>query len=91
MPFILIKKDEPKIGGPDGHVSKNNPRNRFEIVKRVILSNLSRICKYNQALIMGFGDNDHVIRELMRFIEMTTRRFTNEDVIHNGGAPNYKR
>ena len=25
----------------------------------------------NQALIMGFGDNDHAIRERMRFIEMT--------------------
>ena len=36
---------------------------------------------------MGFCDNDHAIRELIRFIEMTTRRFTNENVIHNGGAP----
>jgi hypothetical protein len=41
----------------------------------------------NQALIMGFGDNDHTIRELMRFIEMTSKRFIKEDVIHNGGAP----
>ena len=40
---------------------------------------------------MGFGDNDHVIRELMRFIEMTSRRIIREDVIQNGGAPNYKR
>ena len=87
MPFILIEKDEPKTGGPDGHVSKNNPRNHFEIVKRVILSNLSRICKYNQALIMGFGDNDHVIRGLIRFIEMTSRESIIYDVIRNGGDP----
>ena len=55
------------------------------------MSNLSRICKYNQALIVGFDDNDHAIRELMRFIEMTSRRLIKEDVIHNGVAPNYKR
>jgi hypothetical protein len=36
---------------------------------------------------VGFGDNDHTIRELMRFIEMTSKRFIKEDVIHNGGAP----
>ena len=39
---------------------------------------------------MGFGDNDHVIRELMRFIEMTSRKFIFEDATRNGGAPNYK-
>ena len=39
---------------------------------------------------MGFGDNDHVIRELMRFIEMTSRDFIFEDATRNGGAPNYK-
>ena len=39
---------------------------------------------------MGFGDNDHEIRELMRFIEMTSREYITEDVIQNGGAPNYK-
>ena len=36
---------------------------------------------------MGFGDNDHVIRELMRFIEMTSRESMFEDVTRNGGAP----
>jgi hypothetical protein len=40
---------------------------------------------------MGFGDNDHAIREKMRFIGMTSRRIIREDVIHNGGAPNCKR
>jgi hypothetical protein len=30
-------------------------------------------CKCNQDLIVGFGDNDHMIRGLMRFIEMTSR------------------
>ena len=35
---------------------------------------------------MGFGDNDHTIKELMRFIEMTSRRIIREDVVHNGGA-----
>ena len=40
---------------------------------------------------MGFGDNDHVIRELMRFIEMISRRIIREDAIYNGGAPDYKR
>ena len=39
---------------------------------------------------MGFGDNDHAIRELMRFIEMTSREFIFEDATRNGGAPNYK-
>jgi len=28
---------------------------------------------------MGFDDNDHVIRELMRFIEMTSREFIFKD------------
>jgi hypothetical protein len=40
---------------------------------------------------MGFGNNDHTIRELMRFIEMMSRKFIREDVIHNGGAPDYKK
>ena len=39
---------------------------------------------------MGFDDNDHVIRELMRFIEMTSREFIFEDATRNGGASNYK-
>ena len=46
--------------------------------------------KCNQAIIVGFGDNDHAIRGLMRFIEMTSRESRIEDVIRNGGAPNYK-
>ena len=36
---------------------------------------------------MGFGDNDHVIRELMRFIEMISRELIFEDATRNGGAP----
>ena len=39
---------------------------------------------------MGFGDNNHAIRELMRFIEMTSSEFIFEDATQNGGAPNYK-
>ena len=39
---------------------------------------------------MGFGDNDHAIRELMRFIKMTSREFMFENAAQNGGAPNYK-
>ena len=39
---------------------------------------------------MGFDDNDHAIRELMRFIEMTSREFMFEDDTQNGGARNYK-
>ena len=42
------------------------------------------------SLIVGFGDNDHAIRELMRFIEMISRDFMFEDATRNGGAPNYK-
>ena len=38
---------------------------------------------------MGFDDNNHAIRELMRFIEMTSREFIFEDATRNG-APNYK-
>jgi len=40
--------------------------------------------------IMGFGDNDHAIRELMSFIEMTSREFIFEDATRNGGSSNYK-
>jgi hypothetical protein len=40
---------------------------------------------------VGFGDNDHTIRELMRFIEITGRSIIREDILYNGGAPNYKR
>ena len=36
---------------------------------------------------MGFDDNDHAIKELMRFIEMTSREFMFEDATRNGGAP----
>ena len=43
--------------------------------------------KCNQTLIMGFGDNDHVIRELMRFIEMTSREFIFKDATRSEGAP----
>ena len=46
--------------------------------------------KCNQALIVGFGDNDHAIRELMRFIKMTSGEFMYEDATRNGGAHNYK-
>ena len=38
---------------------------------------------------MSFGDNDHAITELMRFIKMTSREFIFEDATQNGGAPNY--
>jgi hypothetical protein len=40
---------------------------------------------------VGFGDNDHVIRGLTRFIEITSRELRIKDVIQNGGTPNYKR
>jgi hypothetical protein len=33
---------------------------------------------------VGFGDNDHAIRGLMRIIEMTSREFAIKDVIQNG-------
>jgi hypothetical protein len=32
----------------------------------------NRTGKCNQAIIVGFGDNDHMVRELMRFIKMTS-------------------
>ena len=38
---------------------------------------------------MDFGDNDHAIRELIRFIEMTSREFMFEDDTRNEGASNY--
>ena len=34
---------------------------------------------------MGFGDNNLAIRELTRFIEMTSREFIFEDDTRNGG------
>ena len=39
---------------------------------------------------MGFGDNDHTIRELIKCIKMISRKLIFEDVIRNGGAHNYK-
>ena len=39
---------------------------------------------------MGFGDNNHAIRDLMKSIEMTSREFIFKDATQNGGAPNYK-
>ena len=39
---------------------------------------------------MGFGVDDHLIRELMRFIKMTSSEFIIEDITWKGGAPNYK-
>ena len=36
---------------------------------------------------MGFGDNDHIIRGLMRFIEMISRESILKDVIRNRGSP----
>jgi hypothetical protein len=36
-------------------------------------------------LFVGFGVDDHLIRELMRFIEMTCREFTKEDDVQVGG------
>jgi hypothetical protein len=41
--------------------------------------------------IVGFGVDDHQIRGLMRFIEMTSRESKNENDVHVAGAPNYKR
>jgi hypothetical protein len=41
--------------------------------------------------IVGFGVDDHQIRELMRFIEMTSRESKNEDDVQVAGAPYYKR
>ena len=35
--------------------------------------------KVQSSLFVGFGDNDHTIRELMRFIEMISREFIFED------------
>jgi hypothetical protein len=40
---------------------------------------------------MGFGVDDHQIRGLMRFIDMTSRESKNEDDVQVIGAPNYKR
>jgi hypothetical protein len=39
---------------------------------------------------VGFGVDDHLIRGLIRFIEMTSRKLQKEDVVQAGGAPNYK-
>jgi hypothetical protein len=37
--------------------------------------------------IVGFSVDDHQIRGLMRFIEMTSRESKNEDDVHVTGAP----
>ena len=36
---------------------------------------------------MGFSDNDHTIRELMRFIEMSSRRIIRDDVVQTEELP----
>jgi hypothetical protein len=36
---------------------------------------------------VGFGVDDHQIRGLMRFIEMTNRESKNEDDVQVAGAP----
>jgi hypothetical protein len=41
--------------------------------------------------IVGFGVDDHQIRELMRFIEMINRKSKNKDDVQVADAPNYKR
>jgi hypothetical protein len=38
-------------------------------------------------LFVGFGVDDHLIGELMRFIEMTCREFKKEDDVQVGGFP----
>jgi hypothetical protein len=38
-------------------------------------------------LFVGFGVDDHLIRELMRFIEMICREFKKEDDVQVGGFP----
>jgi hypothetical protein len=38
---------------------------------------------------VGFGVDDHRIRELMSFTKMISREFIFEDVTWKGGAPNH--
>jgi hypothetical protein len=38
---------------------------------------------------VGFGVDDHLIKELIRFVKMTSREFMKEDAIWKGGAPNH--
>lgn len=38
---------------------------------------------------MGFGDNDHAIRGLMRFMKLTSKLRKKEDNRYDGGAPNH--
>jgi hypothetical protein len=40
--------------------------------------------------IVGFGVDDHRIRELMRFAEITSREYSKEVVEYHGGSPNSK-
>jgi hypothetical protein len=37
--------------------------------------------------IVGFGVDDHLIRELMSFAEMTSREYNKEVVEYHGGSP----
>ena len=37
--------------------------------------------------IVGFGVDDHLIRELMSFAEMTSREYSKEVVEYHGGSP----
>jgi hypothetical protein len=39
---------------------------------------------------VGFDVDDHRIRGLIRFIEMTSRELQKQDVVLVAGAPNYK-
>ena len=38
---------------------------------------------------VSFGVDDHLIRELMRFINITSKEFIIEDITWKGGALNY--
>ena len=69
-------------GGSYTHDSKNLSLDCISFVSFnwvVINYQKGRDYKYNQALLWFFGIDDHQIRGLMRFIEMTSRESKNED------------
>jgi hypothetical protein len=63
----------PYLGADKECTHAKTPHVRPLFMSKILKFKSRGDCKCNQALIVGFGDNDHMIRGLMRFIEMISR------------------
>jgi hypothetical protein len=75
---------------PKGGNERRWPSTPPQTLHRAILSIcIASLCVSVRAikLFVGFGVDDHLIRELMRFIEIIYREFKKEDDVQVGGFP----